>query len=254
MRLLLTVCLLFLLPLPAGAKEMKFPAPRGAVNDFAQVIPAEYERRMSDLARLVWERAGVALVVATFPDLGGEPIEEFANRLYEAWGIGKKGEDKGLLILLAMKERRIRVETGYGVEGILPDAKVGAIMDRYIIPYLRRGRIGEGLYSGLLAFAQVVAEEEGVELKGAPAPLPRRRTTPALFFPIFFPLLFFLLFFFSLGARRRALRRRALPFLIIGPYFGGGFGGGFGGFGGGFGSFGGFGGGLSGGGGATRGF
>ncbi len=233
---------------------MKFPAPRGAVNDFAQVIPAEYERRMSDLARLVWERAGVALVVATFPDLGGEPIEEFANRLYEAWGIGKKGEDKGLLILLAIKERRIRVETGYGVEGILPDAKVGAIMDRYIIPYLRRGRIGEGLYSGLLAFAQVVAEEEGVELKGAPAPLPRRRTTPALFFPIFFPLLFFLLFFFSLGARRRALRRRALPFLIIGPYFGGGLGGGFGGFGGGFGSFGGFGGGLSGGGGATRGF
>lgn len=230
---------------------VEFPSPRGAVNDFAGAIPEEYEARMESLARDFWQRAKVALVVAVFPELGGEPIEEFTNRLYETWGIGGRGEDRGLLIVLALRERRLRVETGYGLEGILPDGKVGAIMDRYMIPYLKRGDYGKGLYMGMLAFAHAVAEAEGIRWKEGPVgvrAIPVRRKA----FPIA-PLLL-LLFLFSMGAFVGRRRRRPpavlfFPWVTAGPI--GGTYEGFGGFGGGFG---GFGGGLSGGGGATRGF
>lgn len=204
---------------------------------------------MESLARQLWQRTKVAFVVAVFPELGGEPIEEFTTRLYETWGIGGREENKGLLIVLALKERRLRVETGYGLEGILPDGKVGAIMDRYMIPYLERGDYGKGLYMGMLAFANAVAE--GMRWEEAPvdvkAPPVNRRGFPLA------PLLL-LLFLFWMGAfvgrrRRRSSAVLFFPWVTAGPM--GGTYEGFGGFGGGFG---GFGGGLSGGGGATRGF
>jgi hypothetical protein len=102
-----------------------FPKPVGAVNDFAGVIPAPYKSRMEDLAREVLDKAGTSVVVATVTSIGDNDAEDYANRLYQSWGVGKKGEDKGVLIFLAVKERRVRIETGYGVEGILPDGLVG---------------------------------------------------------------------------------------------------------------------------------
>jgi len=235
--------------LPAQGSQV--PAPVGAVNDFADVIPLEYETQLNQLARALWEQTGTALVVATFEDIGGQNPEEFATRLYESWGIGTKGEDKGILIVVALKERRVRVETGYGVEAILPDAKVGGLMDHYIVPYLRQGEFGKGLLSGAMAFAQVVAQESGVQLNldrvvGEPAHrVERKRRFPLL------PLLFLIFVIFGLFGRGMGF----FPFFFLPWIFmtghGRPMGGGFGGFGGGFG---GFGGGLSGGGGATRGF
>ncbi|MBW2038978.1 MAG: TPM domain-containing protein [Deltaproteobacteria bacterium] len=236
---------------PLQAQGQKFPPPVEAVNDFAEVISQEYEAQMNQLARALWDQTGSALVVATFRDLGGESPEEFATRLYEAWGIGRKGEDKGILILVALKERRVRIETGYGVEGILPDAKVGGIMDQYIVPFLRRGEYGKGLLNGMMALAQVVAQDAGVKLdldRYAPRPAVQPKAKKGL--PLF-PILFLLFVIFGLLGRGMGF----LPFLFFPWIFmgggGRGMGGGFGGFGGGFG---GFGGGMSGGGGATRGF
>ncbi|UCC65889.1 MAG: TPM domain-containing protein [Deltaproteobacteria bacterium] len=236
---------------PLWAQGPKFPQPADAVNDFAEVISPEYEAQMNQLARAVWDQTGTALVVATFRNLGSESPDEFANKLYEAWGIGKKGEDKGVLILVALEERRIRIETGYGVEGILPDAKVGGIMDRYIVPFLQAGEFGKGLLSGMMAVAQVVAQDAGVKLdldRYAPRPAVQPKAKKGL--PLF-PLLFLLFVIFGLLGRGMGF----LPFFFLPWIFmgggGRGMGGSFGGFGGGFG---GFGGGLSGGGGATRGF
>ncbi len=236
---------------PVQVKGQKYPQPVDAVNDFAEVISPEYEARMSQLARALWEQTGTAMVVATFRDLGGESPEEFANRLYEAWGIGKRGEDKGILIVVALKERRIRIETGYGVEGILPDAKVGGIMDQYIVPFLRRGEFGKGLLNGMLALAQVVAQDAGVKLDiDRYAPKPTAQPEAKKSFPLF-PFLFLLFIIFGLLGRGMGF----FPFFFFPWIFMGGgprgMGGGFGGLGGGFG---GFGGGMSGGGGATRGF
>jgi uncharacterized protein len=236
--------------IPFHAQAIKFPEPVNAVNDFAEVIPPEYEDKMNQLARALWNQTRTAFVVATFQDLGGESPEEFSSRLYEAWGIGEKGDDRGILILLTLKERRIRIETGYGMEGILPDAKVGGIMDQYIVPYLRRGEFGRGLFNGMMALAQVVALETGAKLdfdRYAPGPAVKSKGKKG--FP--FLIIFLLFFIFGLLGRGMGL----FPFFFFPWIFMGGgrgrIGGSFGGFGGGFG---GFGGGMSGGGGATRGF
>ena len=140
---LLLVLMLLLAPAYAsGADKQKFPRPSGAVNDFAGVIPADIKASMESLGSEILDKTGTAVVVATFSSLNGEDPDMYATDLYAAWGIGKKGEDKGVLIFLALKERRVRIETGYGVEGILPDGLVGEILDKHAIPYFKEGDFG----------------------------------------------------------------------------------------------------------------
>ncbi|MCG6535144.1 MAG: TPM domain-containing protein [Syntrophales bacterium LBB04] len=227
------------------------PKPSGAVNDFAQVIPAPYARNMEDLARQVLEKTGTAIVVATLPTIGDQDIAEYANRLYGQWGIGKKGQDKGVLILLALRERRIRIETGYGVEGILPDGLVGAILDKDVLPYLKEGNYGQALDNAMAAVPAVVAKDAGVTLtppaeRQRPPPVRQR---PAKTLNLLHLIVLLLVLIPLLGTRQG---RAMIPWIMLMFLGGGRGGGGFGGFGGG--GFGGFGGGSSGGGGADRGF
>lgn len=245
---LIAVVMVFLIATCAYGRD-DFPRPVGAVNDFAGVISPRYERSMESLAREVLEKTKTSVVVVTIKEIGGDDPADYANRLYEAWGIGAKGEDKGVLIFLALQERRIRIETGYGVEGILPDGLVGDILDRYVIPYLGKGDYDKGLSSAMVAVSSVIAKDAGVSLSGAPQtrrqPASRQKKAPSLFSLILLLIVMSLL----LGTRQG---RRMLPFILLMLLMGGrGGGGGFGGFGGGFG---GFGGGMSGGGGAGRGF
>jgi uncharacterized protein len=228
-----------------------FPRPAGAVNDFAGVIPEPYKNRMENLSREVLEKTGTSIVVATIATIGKNEFNQYVNRLYSDWGIGKKGEDKGVLIVLALKERKVRIETGYGVEGILPDGLVGEIRDRAMIPWLKTGDYGRGLAEGMIAIAAVVAKNADVTLTGSPTMAGRQQPHRArdggnwllwlLAAVILIPLL---------GTRQG---RDMLPWILLmlvssGRGGGGNDGGGFGDFGGG--GFGGFGGGSSGGGGA----
>jgi uncharacterized protein len=242
---------LFMAP-PASLSQDSFPKPKGLVNDFANVIPQAYEQTIMELTTELLNKTGTPVVLVTMPDIGGADYTEYANRLYEAWGIGKKGEDKGVLIFVTVKERKMRIEVGYGLEGILPDGRVGEIRDRYITPYLKNDQFGEGLLSGTLAVSQIIAKDAGVQLTGqAPVKAPKKRKSGFSLFPLI--LIAFLMF----GSRRRTGSWMFfLPLLLGGGGYGsrsssGGFGGSFGGFGGGFG---GFGGGMSGGGGAGGGF
>jgi len=239
----------------APAAHGAFPRPRGAVNDFAGVLSAGSTARMEALAAEILQKTGTAVVVGVFAALEGNDPDQFANELYEDWGIGKKGEDKGVLIMLAVQERRVRIETGFGVEGALPDGLVGSILDRYVVPQLRQDRFDEGLLNAMAAVGQVLARDAGVELTGGvPAPAAQRygasRRSGGLL--SFVPLIFIALMLCTRSGRRM------LPLLLLMALSGGRGGGGFGGFGGGFGGFGGgfggFGGGMSGGGGAGRGF
>lgn len=230
-----------------GMGEQSFPRPRGAVNDFASLISEKEERMMENISREVLQKTGTALTIVTVDTVGDSDYETYANELYADWGIGKKGEDKGVLIFLTKKERKIRIETGYGVEGILPDGLVGQILDDYVVPFLKKGDYGKGLLNGTIALSQVIAKDAGVKITGESSSIPRPRPQRIGLGSRLFSLLFFIILFF-LFIRNPFL----LPFLFLGMRGRGGFGGGsFGGFSGGFG---GFGGGLSGGGGAGRGF
>ena len=196
---------------------------------------------------------GVSKITLENRSLGGtaqDDYTEYANKLFSSWGIGEKDKDNGALIFLAHQERKIRIEVGYGLEGILPDGRVGEILDRYALPFFKKGEYGRGLYGAALAVAAIIAKDAGVTLTGVPKRFQRnisqRPSSLGGFFGSIIPLL---ILFFIIGGRRGIL-----PWLLLGGMMTGrsnsGFGGGFGS--GGFG--GGFGGGLSGGGGAGRGF
>lgn len=234
--------------------QESFPPPRGMVNDFAGVISPADAARMETISREVLEKTGVSVVVATFPSIGDKDLNDYVNRLYQAWGIGKKGEDRGLLIFLALRERQIRIETGYGLEGILPDGRVGGILDENVIPYLKKGDYSLGLVKAVTAVSLIVAGEAGVTLTGDSISKPssnRRELRNGGNFWLWFIIL---LIISLLGTRRGREYLPLILMMLLSSRRGGGGGGeldGFGGFGGGFG---GFGGGSSGGGGASRGF
>ena len=227
----------------------KFPQPRGAVNDFADIIDPASEEKMEALAREVLQKTGAAVVVVTVPTIGeGEETSLYVNKLYQAWGIGKKGEDKGVLIFLTVKERKIRIETGYGVEGILPDGLVGEIRDKYFKPQLQAGNYGQAFYDTMYVLSSYIAKDANVELSGSPVPVRPGVRTEQKGFNIFSLIILLVAAFLLLGTRAG---RSMLPWLLLLLMSGGGRGGGGYGGGGGFGGgFGGFGGGGSGGGGA----
>jgi uncharacterized protein len=231
---------------PSWGQE-DFPDPLGYVSDFAGIIPDQDEARMTSVISELREKTTAEIAVVTMPDIGGQSEEIYANELFRAWGVGVKGKDNGILLFLTVQERRFRIETGYGLEGILPDGLLGQIADERIIPSLREGQYGQGLLSGTVAVAQIIAADAGIELSSVtdlpPPPTTATRGNKPFRIPFF---VIILLIFFIFGGRMGLL-----PLLFLGglPRGRGGFGGG--GFGGGFG---GFGGGLSGGGGVSRGF
>ncbi|MBC8417839.1 MAG: TPM domain-containing protein [Desulfobacterales bacterium] len=252
--ILSVILLLSAILLSPARAERPIPKRTGLVNDFANVVSPAYKQKIAAVTGELLQKTGIPVVVVTMPDIGGAEYNEYANRLYNAWGIGKKGDDKGVLIFVSVKERKMRIETGYGVEGILPDGRVGEIRDRYMIPYLKHDKFSEGLYAGALAVAQVIGKAAGIQIAGQ---LPKKADKEETVGFSLFPILIILIILMLVGKRRGWLF--FLPFLFglsgggsgSSRYGSGGFGGSFGSFGGGFG---GFGGGMSGGGGAGGGF
>ncbi|MEJ2111565.1 MAG: TPM domain-containing protein [Acidobacteriota bacterium] len=242
------IFLILVVPCLASAQD-RLPKPTGWVNDFANVIPASQEQQIAAVSAELNSKTGAELAVVTVSDLNNMPVESYANTLFKEWGIGKKGEDNGVLVLLAVSDRKIWVEVGYGLEPILPDGKVGGILDQYAMPFLSENDFGNGLFACSAAIAQTIAQDAGVTLTGQ-APVSQRsprqnRSVIGTIIPI---IIFIILMIVTRG--------RILPWLLFFMMMGGGRGGGGGSFGGGGfgGGFGGFGGGASGGGGAGRSF
>jgi len=240
------LALLQLLWLAAPGRGQNFPQPIGYVNDFAGVIPLEIETQLSGLCTELEQKTGAELAIVTVDSIGDYDYVDYAVRLFEKWGIGKRGRDNGVLIFVTLRERKARIEVGYGLEGLLPDITVGRIFRDHMLPELRRNDYGAGLLAGAAAIAGVIAEEAGVELTGAIKPRPRQGSSKdGLPLSV---LIFFLVILIVLGRSGLLgplLLSGALGGSRRGGSWGGGFGGGFGG-----GGFGGFGGGRSGGGGA----
>jgi uncharacterized protein len=257
----LLILMLFCVP-ATRAEQVKNLKPQGYVNDFAGVLSAQAKDKLTGLCAELDQKAQAQIAVVTVSSLEGEPIEQFSIDLATAWGIGPKQKDRGVLILVAPNGRKYRIEVGYGLEGILPDGKVGGF-GREAVPFLRQNDYSGAVLLMTERVAQVIAEDRKVtldSLSGAPAPpaepdnppAPFGSIVPILFLVIFifFPVLGFLLrLFFGLGGSNRY--RRGGGMWMGGPWYGGGS---WGGGGGGGGGFGGFGGGSFGGGGASGGW
>lgn len=136
-----------------GQAERSFPKPSGLINDFANVIPAWYRLKLTQVCSELFEKTSVPIVLVSMPDIGGADYNDYAVRLYNTWGIGQKGINKGVLIFVTVKERKVRIVTGTGMDDIRPNNLCAEILKRNMMPYFREDRFGEGLLKGTIAFA-----------------------------------------------------------------------------------------------------
>jgi uncharacterized protein len=259
-RLWVAVGLALVLPTLAFAAP-KFPPLTGRVVDDAQILSPAAEARLTQELAALEQQTGHQLVVATLPDLQGYEIEDYGYQLLRTWGIGRKGEDDGAILIVAPNQRKVRIEVGYGLEPVLTDALSSFIIQRAILPAFKAGDMEKGVVDGTEAIAKQIGLPEDQQVSAIAEAQAAQQVTigqdhkgdPGDSFPLFFVIgvVFWLLMgvLRAFGARRRYGGRGLwwlLPFLLSGP----GISGGRSSSGGGWSSGGGGGGGFSGGGGS----
>jgi uncharacterized protein len=249
------------------AEKIASIQPQGYVTDLAGVIDPATRQKIEMLGTELQQKTGAQIAVVTVNSLEGQTREDYAVDLYKHLGIGAKKDSRGVLILIAPKDRQYKVEVGYGLEPVINDARAGDV-GRDMVPDLRKGDYSAAAWAGAMGVSQFIAADAGVQLTGIPQRMAR---SPSKETPWWLPFLIIGGIFLIIRALSRAGRGGGsgpggrggsnLPFWLLmgsgmgrGGSWGGGYGGSSGGFGGGggggFGGFGGFGGGMSGGGGA----
>lgn len=242
---------------PVSAAVPKPLSPPRLLSDFAGLLDSGAEQRIEDLLLNIQEQTSAQVAVVTVASMDGDYIEHYAVELFEEWGIGRQGEDDGVLLLIANEERKVRIEVGYGLEGDINDSKAGRILDTYFTPSMQNGDVEAAITDTVAA---IRAEITGEPLAEEEMPLLAKIILVVV-------AAFILIVAVGLIKAIRKLPPSSGPkppftgfggFRGFGGFGGGGRPGGFGGFGGSgggrSGGFGGFGGGRSGGGGASRGW
>ncbi len=241
--------ILLALPIWLSAEPVSQLRPTDYVNDFAHVLDQTTIAQLDNICQQLDQKARAQIAVVTINSLDGSDIEGYAVALYKQWGIGSKATDHGVLILLAVQDRKYRIEVGYGLEPILTDGKVGGF-GREGVPLLRQNDYNGAVSLMTSRVADVIAQDAGIVLTGdrpqfaSPQSAPQRGLSGKQL--LILGVILLIIMFTPL---------RSVLFWILLSGLGGGGGGGYrgggGGFGGGGGGFGGFGGGSSGGGGAS---
>ncbi len=253
-RLLLACFLAFIVTLALAAPN--YPPLSGRVVDQAGVIQASTRAGLESKLRDLEEKSGIQLVVATLASLDGHDVESYANGLFRFWKLGET-KNNGVLFLVAPKERKMRIEVGYGLEGTLTDALSKIILTSAVAPKFKTGDYSAGIERGVEGIVEILSGDSAEWVKrGPPQPTLLDEVFPILFFALF--VFIFVMMARSAGSRPTSYRRyrRGGPPIIILPPGGGWDAGPFGGSGGSWGGGGGFdgfsgGGGSSGGGGAS---
>lgn len=251
-----TVLLAVLLFICCGASvghAVEVPGrPGSPVVDLAGIIDDAVEAKLNRFLRELEQKTSAQMAILTIPDLAGQSIEDFSITVaHDRWKLGQRGKDNGVLLVVAVLDRKYRIEVGYGLEGVLPDSLVGSIGRKYLVPYFRNGDYSAGTYEATLVIANQIAAAAGVKIDGMPVagtayPDKGKNPSPGPLGKIM-ALLFFLVVLIVFIKNPRLFMAYLLLSAIggrSGPW--GGSGGGFGG--GGFGGFGGGGGGFGGGG------
>jgi uncharacterized protein len=171
------ILLITVIAFAAGASTPEPPAmPRDYVVDLAGVIRSDVRDRLNAALQELEQKTTAQVLVLTVQSLDGQSIEEFAFNTKERWKLGQKGKDNGVLIVLAVQDRKYRLEIGCGLESVLPDSLVGSIGREYLVPYFRKGDYGAGVTSAAVVIIQTIANHEGVQITGIPG---ARQSRPA---------------------------------------------------------------------------
>jgi len=187
---------------PAGAQN--FPALTGRVVDAAHALSPGVAESLAATSRVLEQRTSHQLAVAIVPSLDGRSVEAYANGLFRAWRLGRKDENDGVLLLVAPTERKLRIEVGYGLEGVLPDAMAKVIIDEFMLPHLRAGRIDAAVTAGVERISDVI-DGRGAEVRrivqarataAPPAPVDHRPWWVGVSWQAIMPLMLFPLFIF----------------------------------------------------------
>ena len=233
------------------AVDVPVPPPDPVV-DLAGIINNSVRTKLNGYLRELEQKTTAQVAILTIPSLEGQSLEEFSITVaHDKWQLGQKDKDNGVLVTVALEDRKYRIEVGYGLEGILPDSLVGSIGRHYLVPYFKKGDYSTGIYAAALVLANEISKDAGVEISGLPAvkktrPVKSRQKSSGTFGKIGALLFFLVIAFIFIRNPRSFLALMLLSSLGGRRGHWGGSGGGFGG--GGFGSFGGGGGGFGGGG------
>ncbi len=236
--------LLFILTTTLFAGEIYPERINKQVNDWADLLSSTQEQQLEQALRQYEGESSNQIVVATFPSLAGENLEDVSTRMLESWNLGQAGKDNGILLAIFKQERKMRIEVGYGLEGALPDITAGQIIRNDIKPYFKQGRWYEGVVVGLQG---IISATKG-EYQGSGSRRSGGRKKNSSPFGLIFPIIIFLLLGrgrmggmggFFLGSMLGASMRGGGRGFGGGGFGGGGFSGG-GGFGGGGGASGGW--------------
>ena len=257
---LLTVAYLCLFASASSAATAIPDKPYNHVVDLAGIIDDTIEAGLNRYLLELEQKTTAQMVILTITSLEGQSIEDMSIDIaHKKWKLGQKGRDNGALLLVSLQDRKYRFETGYGLEGLLPDSLTGSIGRQYLVPYFRKGDYSNGIAAASLVVINRIADDAGVEISGMPK-LQSRSTYPDSRIvskkPTLMGSVFIILFFLGLIYMFIKHPRLLLLLLAMNMMGGGrrdGWGGG-GGFGGGGGSFGGGGGGGFGGGGSSGGW
>ncbi len=140
------------------------PAMNGPVNDYAGLLDSAEKRQLTDFLTNLSDTKGIQIAVLTLPSLEGDDLERFSIRTVEQWKLGKKGEDNGALLLIAVAEKKIRIEVGYGLESTLTDMQSGSIIRNIIAPAFRSGNYGKGIIGAVQKMANLAAGGDAGEV------------------------------------------------------------------------------------------
>jgi uncharacterized protein len=159
-RRLFAFYLLFFIGVGAGFAQPALPKPDGYINDFAGVLDAETRATLNARLRDVEAKTSSEIAVAIVTSLDGTSVDEYANRLFKEWGVGQAKTDNGVLILVSPSDREMRIEVGYGLEGILPDGLAGEIRDEQFLPRFRENDYAGGITAGVGRIADIVERNQ----------------------------------------------------------------------------------------------
>jgi uncharacterized protein len=236
---------------PFSLMALNIPPLEGRVNDRAGIFSSTQTRELEQYLTALESESSVQMAILTIPSLKGEDLEGFSIRVADEWKLGQEGKDNGVLLLLAVEDRKVRLDVGYGLEGSLTDAKSGYIVREIMIPYFSKGDFAGGIMAASSAVAGVVTGGKDISVEALHKSTQGEQQSSRRSVPVNLLVILFILFFNSFGRMGRRGRGGLFQALFLGSLLGstrrssgsGGFGGGSsfggGGFGGGGGGFGG---------------